>query len=51
MVATSVVIAMIMYIRKTMQHRQQEKYKAEELVQVVLKRLQDQVGDIALFGD
>lgn len=42
--ATAAVVAAITYIRTTLKHRQQEKYKAEELVQVVLKRLQDQVS-------
>jgi hypothetical protein len=44
MVATAAVIAAIAYVKSTLTHRQQEKYKAEELVAVVLRRLQDQVS-------
>lgn len=43
-VATAAVIAAIAYVKSTLTHRQQEKYKAEELVAVVLRRLQDQVS-------
>lgn len=37
-------IATIMWLRSTILRRKEEKYRAEELVQVVLKRLQDQVS-------
>ncbi|ORY20212.1 Man1-Src1p-C-terminal domain-domain-containing protein [Naematelia encephala] len=40
--ATALVCALIAYLHSTIKHRKAEKYKAEELVQVVLKRLQDQ---------
>jgi len=42
--ATATVVGAIAYARNTLKHRQQEKYKAEELVAVVLRRLQDQVS-------
>lgn len=42
-IATLAVIATILWLRSTILRRKQEKYRAEELVQVVLKRLQDQV--------
>lgn len=41
--ASLAVIATILWMRSTILRRKEEKYRAEELVQVVLKRLQDQV--------
>lgn len=41
--ASLAVIATILWLRSTILRRKEEKYRAEELVQVVLKRLQDQV--------
>jgi hypothetical protein len=38
------VLATIAWLRSTVLRRKEEKYRAEELVQVVLKRLQDQVS-------
>ena len=43
MPASAAVLAAIAYLRSTMKHRKAEQYQAEELMQVVLKRLQDQV--------
>lgn len=50
-VATAAVLALIGYLRSTMKHRQNEKYRAEELAQVVLKRLQDQVRSAKQYRD
>jgi hypothetical protein len=38
-----------MWLRSTILNHKQEKYRAEELVQVVLKRLQDQVSSSFCF--
>jgi hypothetical protein len=38
------VLAIIAWLRSTVLRHKEEKYRAEELVQVVLKRLQDQVS-------
>jgi hypothetical protein len=38
-----------MWLRSTILNHKQEKYRAEELVQVVLKRLQDQVSFPSCF--
>ena len=43
-IASLAVIATILWLRFTILKRKEEKYRAEELVQVVLKRLQDQVS-------
>ncbi|OWZ78131.1 hypothetical protein C365_02922 [Cryptococcus neoformans Bt85] len=40
--STAAVLLAIVYIRSEVNRREQEKYRAEELVQVALKRLQDQ---------
>lgn len=46
--ATAAVLATIAWIRSTMKQRQEEKQRAEELVNVVLKRLQDQASAYVL---
>jgi hypothetical protein len=51
MSATLAVIAAIYGIRSTVQKRQQEKYRAKELVDVVLKRLQDQASASVVPAD
>ncbi|OCF42073.1 hypothetical protein I317_04044 [Kwoniella heveanensis CBS 569] len=40
--STAAVIAAILYLQSEVKRRRQEKYRAEELAQVALKRLQDQ---------
>lgn len=40
--ASAAILAVIAWLRHTLKQRQREKYRAEELVQVTLKRLQDQ---------
>ncbi|ORX33516.1 Man1-Src1p-C-terminal domain-domain-containing protein [Kockovaella imperatae] len=42
LIGSGIVLVIISYLRSTLRHRRAEKYQAEELVQVVLKRLQDQ---------
>lgn len=42
--ATAAVIAAIAALQKTVKSRRAEKYKAEDLTEVVLRRLQDQVS-------
>ena len=43
-VATAAVLATIALLRSQIKSRREEKYQAEQLVQVVLRRLQDQVS-------
>lgn len=43
-VATAAVLAAIAALQRTIKTRRAEKYKAEDLAAVVLKRLQDQVS-------